>query len=221
MGGTADRRRWLIAWLVFAAPPPCLSAQGDMHPRETADRWEAVMATDSLNAEANWRAAIALVDIGKQTPDKEKNRARDSLYLVAETYARRAVRQAPQDAGPHFALALALGKASLTLSAKQRVKYAKEVKIEVERALEIDPNHDGAWHLLGRWNAEIERLSNIQEFFAKTLLGGKVFNEASWDERKRSTEARPELEKVLTLPDQDAMDPSYRARAQALLKKSS
>ena len=250
MGGRADRRRWLVSLLVLSALPPFrLSAQGDLHPRETVDRWEAVMATDSLNVEANWRAAIALVDIGKQTPDKEKNRARDSLYRVAETYARRAVRQAPQDAGPHFALALALGKASLTLSAKQRVKYAKEVKIEVERALEIDPNHDGAWHLLGRWNAEIERLSNIEEFFAKTLLGGKVFNEASWDEairclrkaveirpdyifhrldlaevlieRKRSTEARPELEKILTLPDQDAMDPSYRARAQALLKKSS
>jgi tetratricopeptide (TPR) repeat protein len=98
----------------------------------------------------------------------------------------------------------------------------------------------------GRWNAEIERLSNIEEFFAKTLLGGKVFNEASWDEairclrkaveirpdyifhrldlaevlieRKRSSEARPELEKILTLPDQDAMDPAYKARAQALLK---
>src|SRR6188474_294091 len=94
MGGKADRRRWLIALLVLSAFPPFrLSAQGDLHPRETADRWEAVMATDSLNVEANWRAAIALVDIGKQTPDKEKNRARDSLYLVAETYARRAVRQ--------------------------------------------------------------------------------------------------------------------------------
>ena len=58
--------------------------QGDMHPRETADRYEAVLATDSLNSEANWRAAIARVDIGKQTPDQEKNRVRDSLYRVAE-----------------------------------------------------------------------------------------------------------------------------------------
>ena len=247
--GSADRRRLLFALVLASAYTPLrlYAFQGDMHPRETADRWEAVLATDSLNAEANWRAAIALVDIGKQTPDKEKDRARDSLYRVAETYARRAVRQAPQDAGPHFALALALGKASMTLSAKQRVKYAKEVRTEVERTLEIDPNHDGAWHLLGRWNAEIERLSNIEEFFAKTLLGGKVFNEASWDEairclrkaveirpdyifhrldlaevlieRKRSAEAKPELEKIQALPDLDAMDPSYRARASELLAK--
>jgi tetratricopeptide (TPR) repeat protein len=218
-----------------------------MHPRGTADRWEAVLAADSLNAEANWRAAIALVDIGKQTPDKEKNRARDSLYRVAEFYARRAVRQAPQDAGPHFALALALGKASMTLGARQRVKFAKEIRTEVERALEIDPDHDGAWHLMGRWHAEIERLSNIEEFFAKTLLGGKVLGEASWDEAircmrkavelrpgyifhrldlaemllelKRTAEARRELEAIRDLPVLDAMDPTYQARAQVLLSR--
>ncbi|HKP29629.1 MAG TPA: hypothetical protein VJU15_09495 [Gemmatimonadales bacterium] len=237
----------LLGVCLHALTSSRLVAQGDMHPRETADRWEAVIATDSLNAEANWRAAIALVDIGKQTPDKEKNRARDSLYRKAEMYARRAVRQAPQDAAPHFALALALGKASLTMSAKQRVKYALEIKTEVGRALEIDPNHDGAWHVLGRWNAEIERLSNIQEFFAKTLLGGKVFNEASWDEAirclrkaveirpdyifhrldlaevlletKRRAEARIELEGIKDLPILDAMDPTYKLRAAELLSR--
>ena len=218
-----------------------------MKPRATADHWEAVLAGDSLNAEANWRAAVALVDIGKQSPDREKNPVRDSLYRAAETYARRAVRVAPQDAGPHFALALALGKTSMTMGAKARVKYAKEVKTEVERTLEIDPSHDGAWHLLGRWHAEIERLSNIEEFVAKTVLGGKVLNEASWDEalrcmrkavelrpdyifhrldlaevlfeRKRASEARPELEKILALPDLDAMDPAYRKRASELLAR--
>src|SRR5262245_36749764 len=113
-GGRAGGRAVLL--LLAVCLPARLSAQGDMHPRATADHYEAILGGDSLNSEANWRAAIALVDIGKQTPDKEKNRARDSLYRVAEMYARRAVRQAPQDAGPHFALALALGKASLTLS---------------------------------------------------------------------------------------------------------
>jgi Flp pilus assembly protein TadD len=218
-----------------------------MNPRATADRYEAVLATDSLNSEANWRAAIALVDIGKQTPDNRKDKVRDSLYRQAEFYARRAVRQAPQDAGPHFALALALGKASMTRSARERVKSAKEVRTEVDRALEIDPNHDGAWHLLGRWHAEIERLSNIEEFFAKTLLGGKVFNEATWDEaircmrravelrpdyifhrldlaemlleRKRPSEARPELEAIRDLPVLDAMDPAYQLRAAELLSR--
>lgn len=218
-----------------------------MNPRGTADRFEAVLREDSLNATANWRAAVALVDIGKQTPDKQKSTVRDSLYLLAERYARRAVRVAPDSAEPHFALALALGKVSLTLGSKQRVQYAKEIREEALRAMEINPRHDGAWHVMGRWNAEVERLSNLQEFFAKTVLGGKVLGEASWDEAircmrkavelrpdyifhrldlaemlieiKRPAEAKSELEAIGKLPDQDAMDPVYRARAEALLSK--
>ena len=218
-----------------------------MDPRGTAARYEAFLARDSTDITANWRAAVALVDIGKQTPDKEKNRTRDSLYRRAEFYARRAVRLAPDSAGPHFALALALGKVSLTLGSKQRVRYAKEVREHALRAIEIDPEHDGAWHVMGRWNAEIERLSNLQEFFAKTILGGKVLGEATWDEAircmrkavelrpafifhrldlaemlvelKRPEEARPELEKIQALSDLDAMDPAYKARAGALLRQ--
>jgi len=218
-----------------------------MHPRQTADSLEAILARDSLNAAANWRAAIALVDVGKQTPDQQKDRVRDSLYRQAERYARRAVRLLPDDADAHFALALALGRVSLTLGTKQRVQYGKEIRENALRAIAINPRHDGAWHVMGRWNAEVERLSNLEEFFAKTVLGGKVLGEASWDEAircmrkavelrpdyifhrldlaemlielKRPAEAKPELEAIQSLPIADSMDPVYRARASVLLSR--
>jgi len=247
--GRTGRRAVLLFLLLYASTTLRLYArcQGDLDPRGTADRYEAVLARDSLDATANWRAAVALVDIGKQTPDNRKSATRDSLYRVAERYARRAVRLAPGQADPHFALALALGKVSLTLSSKQRVQYAKEVREAARRAIEIDPTHDGAWHVLGRWNAEVERLSNLQEFFAKAVLGGRVLSEASWDEaircmrkavelrpdfifhrldlaemlieRTRPDEARPHLELIQILPATDAMDHVYRARAGILLSR--
>ena len=110
---------------------------------------------------------------------------------------------------------------------------------------QINPRHDGAWHVLGRWNAEVERLSNLQEFFAKTVLGGKVLGEASWEEAircmrnavelrpdyifhrldlaemlieiKRREEARPHLEKIQELPQTRRDGRSLRARASMLL----
>jgi len=244
-----ERRTVLLLLALYAFAPLRLYAlfQGDMDPRSTADRFEAVLREDSLDATANWRAAIALVDVGKQTPDNKKSATRDSLYRTAERYARRAVRLAPGSADAHFALALALGKVSLTLGAKQRIKLAAEIRSEALNAITIDSTHDGAWHVLGRWNAEVERLSNLEEFFAKAVLGGKVLGLASWDEalrcmrnavryrpdyiyhhldlaemlieRKRPEEARPELSRILELPIRDAMDPQYRARAEALLKR--
>ncbi|MEP6472883.1 MAG: hypothetical protein ABJC74_04135, partial [Gemmatimonadota bacterium] len=37
-------------------------------PRAALQHYEAALAVDSLDPTANWRAAQALVDIGKQTP---------------------------------------------------------------------------------------------------------------------------------------------------------
>lgn len=220
------------------------TAAGQLRPREAADAAEKMLALDSLDVEANWRAAIALVDIGKVTPDDRKDRVRDSLYLVAEVYARRAVRLAPRDANTHFALAGALGKAALTKGKKERVQYALEIRDAAVQSLALDPRHDGSWHVLGRWHAEIERLSNIEEFFAKKFLGAKAFGEASYAEAarhleqavairpeyifhrldladvyvdmKRYADARRELDAISALPTLDAMDPEYRRQAEAL-----
>lgn len=219
-------------------------AADHLRPREAADAFEALVARDSLDAEANWRAAIALVDIGKRTPDDRKDPVRDSLYLVSERYARRAVRLAPTDANAWFALALALGKTALSKGQRERVKYALEIRNAAVQSVALDPSHDGAYHILGRWHAEVERLSNLEEFFAKKFLGAKAFGEASYEEAarnleravelrpgyifhrldlalvyvdmKRYREARQELDAIAVAPTLDAMDPEYRRQAAAL-----
>lgn len=220
------------------------TAAGQLRPRQAAEAAEQMLALDSLDVEANWRAAIACVDLGKVTPDDRKDPVRDSLYLAAEAYARRAVRLAPRDANAHFALATALGKAALTKGKKERVRYALEIRDAAVQSLALDPRHGGSWHVLGRWHAEIERLSNIEEFFAKKFLGAKAFGEASYAEAarhleqavairpdyvfhrldlaevyvdmKRYGDARRELDAIPTLPTLDAMDPEYRRQAEAL-----
>lgn len=144
--------------------------------------------------EANWRLAMTLVNIGQQTPDNEKSPARDSLYAAAESYARKAVTAKPSGADGHFALGTAVGRASLTLGKKERIKRAAEVYQEARNAIELDPRHDGAYHLLGRWHAEIMRLSSLQKFFAKTFLGADIFSRASWDEAEHNLRTAVELD---------------------------
>jgi tetratricopeptide (TPR) repeat protein len=218
-----------------------IAASAALDPRAAATLFEAVLARDSLHAEANWRAALALVDIGKQTPDNVKSPARDSLYRLADRYARRAIRLAPDDADAHFTLAMAAGMTALSVGIRQQVRYAIEVREEALRALQIDPKHDGALHVLGRWNAEIKRVSGFELFFAKSFLGGKVFDQASWPEAarlleaavdhrpnfifhridlaliyidmKRYSDARVQLAVIPTLPIQDVLDPVYSAQA--------
>ena len=81
----------------------------------------------------------------------------------------------------HFALAAAVGRASLSMGKKERIRRARIIRDEALRAIALDPRHDGAYHILGRWNAEIMRLSGFSRFFAKWLLGAGIFGEASWE----------------------------------------
>jgi tetratricopeptide (TPR) repeat protein len=208
--------------------------------------FDAALALDSADYEANWRAAVALLDQGEQIPDSVKSPRRDSLYARAERLARRAVAADSMGADGHFALAASVGRASLTMGKKERIRRARVIRDEAMRAIALNPRHDGAYHILGRWNAEIMRLSGLSRFFAKRLLGAGIFGEASWDEavsnmeraaaldprrlyhrlelaeiyvdRKRYDDARAQLSELAALPDREIMDSVYRRRGAELAK---
>ncbi|HUR95055.1 MAG TPA: tetratricopeptide repeat protein [Gemmatimonadales bacterium] len=223
----------------------------EVHDLRTAlAHFDAALTLDSSSYEANWRASLVLLDEGEQVPDSlKRNAGRDSLYARAERLARRAVAADSMDANGHFALAAAVGRASLTMGKKDRIRRAREIRDEALRATVLDPRHDGAYHILGRWNAEIMRLSGLSRFFAKRLLGAGIFGEASWEgavsnmekavaldpgriyhrlelaeiyvDRKRYDDARTQLRELDALPNREIMDDVYRRQAEVLGRKLS
>ncbi|HEX2249573.1 MAG TPA: hypothetical protein VHH32_04445, partial [Gemmatimonadales bacterium] len=184
---------------------------------------------------------------GEQVSQRTKNPERDSLYALAERYAARAVASDPTRADGHFALAAAMGQASLAKGRKERIRRASLVRRSALRALALDPKHDGAHHILGRWNAEIMRTSGFSRFVAKKFLGAGVFNQASWEraiyhleraaeldpgriyhhvelariyaDRERYADAEDHLERVDSLPEREFMDSVYKSDAAALRRR--
>jgi regulator of microtubule dynamics protein 3 len=253
--------RFVGAALLFGIVPPAqLGGQSvadhvamgvaaiDAHDLRTGlAHFETALAMDSTDYGANWRAAIALLDQGEQIPDSIESAERDSLYARAEVLARRSVAADSLGSEGHFAVAATVGRASLTMGKKERIRRAKIIHDEALRTIELDPDHDGAYHILGRWNAEIMRLSGLSRFFAKSFLGAGIFREASWEaaianlqraveldpariyhrlelariyaDRKRYQEARDQLGQIEALPDRELLDPVYRERAAALAKR--
>jgi tetratricopeptide (TPR) repeat protein len=219
-----------------------------MHPDVALQHYQAALAADSMNYEANWKAARAIADVAKQiqgNADSLKHR-RDSLYSVGRTYAERAIRADSSKADGHYVLAMVLGRLSRTKGSKERVRYAKVIYDEAAKAIAINPNHDNAHHVLGAWNAEVKRLSGFQKFFAKTLFGGGFMDKANWPDAvshlQRAVEinpqhiyhrlelaevytdlgqyskAREQLQAIATLPVYDVLDPQYKKDAAAFLE---
>ena len=219
-----------------------------MHPDVALRHYQAAVADDSTSYAANWKAARAIADVAKQiqgNADSLKNR-RDSLYSLGRVYAERAIRADSGGAEGHYVLAMVLGRLSLTKGSKERVRYAKIIYDEAMRAVQINPNHDNAHHVLGAWNAEVKRLSAVQRFFAKALFGGGFMGRANWNDAVRHlqraveidprhiyhrlelaevytdlgqySKAREQLQVIPGLPILDVLDEQYKKDAAALLE---
>jgi tetratricopeptide (TPR) repeat protein len=245
--------------LAVAAPLPAQDIAGHIaagdaarcrrNAEESLTHFTAALALDSLHYDALWRAAQAYVDMGKPLPNSQSAR-RDSLYADGLALAQRAVRVNATGADGHFMVAVATGRVALTKGARDRVRYAGAVREEALRAIELNPRHDGAMHVMGRWNAEVQRLPGITKFFAKTFMGASIFNQASWDnavnyynqaieiapsniyhhlelgealnDADRQAEAIPHLQQVATLAlGCDPSDAAYKQQAATLLARIS
>jgi tetratricopeptide (TPR) repeat protein len=218
-----------------------------MRPAEALPRFEALLARDSTDVEANWRAATALNDVAAQlTADVARTR-RDSLLANAQLRARRAVRLAPDNTRALFVLGLVLGNTALTRGIKERVRLAVEIRDLALRSLAADSLNDGAHHLLGRWNYEVMKLSGFERLVARTFLGGGVMRKASWEEARRElsravaldstriyhrldlahvqlathqqADASIQLRAIARTPIRFAADSGYQREARALLER--
>ena len=147
--------------------------------------FEAALALDANNYDALVKASQAAVDLGEFNPSAEQ---RAALFKSAEQYGRRAVAANPGDADAHFELAQALGRNALSQGPRDRIKFAKEVREQALEGIKLNPQHSGALHVMGLWNAEVMRLNSFTRMIAKNFLGGQIFSEANWDSAQKYLE---------------------------------
>jgi len=154
------------------------SASGALDAVAALRHYKAAIAIDSNSYAALWKASREAVSLGEFDTSKTQRKA---YYDEGEMYGHRAVTVNPTGTEGWFVLARAIGRTSLTLGKKERVQYAKVIREDALTSLKYDSLNAGSLHVLGRWNAEIMRLSGFSRFFAKNFLGGEIFNAASWD----------------------------------------
>jgi tetratricopeptide (TPR) repeat protein len=246
----------LFSWM-FTAAAAAQSVEGELaagdsltealNPAEALEHYRKAFQLDQSNYEILWKFARAQIDVAKQLEGKEYRDQRDSLFWVASLYADSASKTDPADPAGHFMRAQALGRLSRERGGQERVRYGRQIYDAAARVLELDPDHDGAHHVLGAWHAEVMRLSGIARFFAKAFLGGGYLSRASWDSAvvhlelavsgapdyiyhrlelaeiyidfERYADARFQLDRITELPPtSDVRDRHYKQEAVRLLE---
>lgn len=177
--------------------------------------------------------------------DASSNREKLRLGYISLEFANRAASLAPKNAEAQLSPAISYGKMLPFMGSKDQVNAAPRIKAAVDRALELDPTNDNAWHILGRWNRTLADVNAVKRALAKALYGGLpvTTNEAAekcllkaieinpnrlihyielghiYVQMRRKEDARKYIEKGLSMPDKEKDDPEMREVGRQLLEK--
>lgn len=97
---------------------------------------------------------------------------RKNIFNAAKGFGLEAVRLAPNNADSYYVLAVAIGRAAMLGSAKEKIAASRSLKSYIDKCVSLNPNHAHGWHVIGRYNYEIGNLNFAERNAANLLFGG-------------------------------------------------
>jgi len=130
--------------------------------------YESLLERSGEDTDILWRMARLYVSMGDVMPRQE----REPVYRKAEEYARRAIAADSLRSEGHTWLAAALGNLAMVVSTEEKVQLAREIEQELTTAVELNPEDDVAYSILGSFYRALGNVSWIERALANIFLGG-------------------------------------------------
>lgn len=177
--------------------------------------------------------------------DSTNRKEQLKLGDLSLVYAQRAAVLAPEDSEAQLSSAISLGKMLPYQSSREQVDASPRIKAAVDKAIELNPNNDIAWHVLGRWHQGLADVSKLKRKVGSLLYGElpastneeavQCFEKAialnplclrhyielgiTYAQMGRTAEARTAIEKGLAMPNLEKDDPESKVRGREELAK--
>ena len=116
------------------------------------------------NTELLWRISRAHFEIADQVENIEIHKKH---FYSGFKIADKALKINPNSAKVNHWYAVLIGKIGLLEGTEQKIKNSYEVEKYALKAIELDPDYDGTYHVMGRWNYELANLSWIERKVAE------------------------------------------------------
>ncbi len=228
----------LLGLAALAESPDALIAKGDecdkkLQTKEALENYLPAYKVEPNNAGLLVRIARQYRQLMSDTSSKKEKLRLGYLSL---DFANRAATLAPNNSEAQLSSAISYGKMLPFLGSKDQVDASPRIKASVDRALQLDPKNDTAWHVLGRWNRVLANVNVLKRVLAKAMYGDLpvTTNEAAekcllkaielnpnrlmhyielgriYAQMGRKDRAREYLQKGLAMPNKEKDDPEMR-----------
>mgnify|MGYP001382440571 CR=1 FL=1 len=191
--------------------------EASLKEEEAYDKFKQVLKVDHRNYYALWKCSELCSRIGRRQATKQKQL---DFYKAGKIYAEMAIKADPQKADGYYALAVAMGRLAISESGDEKIKAVKAIKENADKAIQINPNHGRAWHVLGKWHYEVSNLNAVERAALKIFYGG--LPKSSLEEAIKAYEKAMVLEPNFALNNLELAKAYHRnnqdAKAIALLK---
>ncbi|MBN8838160.1 MAG: hypothetical protein J0I09_12935 [Sphingobacteriia bacterium] len=209
--------------------------------QEALDKYRQILLNEPGNMKALLKAVELSCSTGERLPLKNDKRI---TFESAMSYAKRMVTTDSANAEGYYAIALVSGKMTeVETENKKTVQFVRDIKINADKALKLNPNHAMANFIEGKWHYEMVTLNWAKKLAVKTLYGGlpepslddaiaymekcKALNPyfvlnmltlgKAYKENRNPAKAMETLQRCVKLPTRTMDDPVLKAEAQKIL----
>ena len=209
---------------------------------ETRQAWEVLEKIPECDLPPDdrlWLMARVQYEMGRGA-DKDAL----AFFQEAEKYARGSIKENADNAEGYKWLAVTLGAQAKFSDTKDQVRISRRVKVNIEKAIALNPNDDISYLILSRWHYKNSALGGVARAFAKFIYGelpkaslkeseklllhaitlhdriAHRYNLAKVYERmERRDDAKIQLEQALLLPVTFPEETKEKRRAEKRLKE--
>ena len=138
--------------------------------------YDSVLTSSADSVNALWRLARVNVCMADVAPQDQKL----ALYRQAEAFAHRCIQADSMKPEGHTWRAAALGNIAMFEGGKTKIKLCNMIRQELNRSLQLNPNDDIAYSILGSFFMALGNVSWIERQLAAAFLGS--LPEGGYDE---------------------------------------
>jgi tetratricopeptide (TPR) repeat protein len=150
-----------------------LIAKGDLSDAtfRAADALKSYHAAENLDPEN----VELMIRIARQyrhlMAEADTNKEKLKLGTIALDYSEKAAKLGPKNSDAQLATAITYGKLLPYQGNKEQVAASPRIKAAADRAIQLDPRNDTAWHVLGRWHQSLANVSGVKRAVGGALYG--------------------------------------------------